>query len=234
MNDHPRFDLSGARGSRLGTPTRGAILLGLCLVLFAGVAAACGGSNASGPGNQPNPGSATSAQTPAVSFDPAAFGSDEGGFGTSGSALTDAGYTERYPNSGEGLNHLKEAFAVIAAGLPTAVDLNQVQTAAPGSIQVEVYVTWQPSGRRDTVLPPGGHGERIYELDVDLGPYLKGGDAVAYVWFLSRAEGSALDPNDLTATPKTYPTQAYSFTIDKVTAGALLDIFWVKGAAPSD
>jgi hypothetical protein len=238
VNDCPRFDLFGAQGSRIGAQTRGAIWLGLCLVLFAGVAAACGGSKASGPGDHSSPGSspgsATSAQPPAVSFDPAAFESDSGGFGTSGSTLTDAGYTERYTQSGEGIDHLGEAFVIITNRLPKAVDLNQVKPGAPGSIPSEVYVQWQPNGRRDTVLPPGNHGERIYELDVDLGPYLKGGDAVAYVWFLSRAEGDALDKNDLSATPKTYPSQAYTFTLDKATAAALLDVFWVKGVAPSD
>ena len=230
MNDYPEFSPARSRGWRFGAPVRGAIRLGLCVVLFAGVAAACGSSKSTGQNAQPS--SATSAQAPAVSFDPAAFASDGGAFGSGSSALSDAGYTDRYQDMA-GLDHMAEAYAIIVSALPSAVDLNQVTTQAPGSISSDAYVNWQPMGRRDTALPPGNHGERIYELDVDLGPYLTGGDAVAYVWFLSRAEGNALDPNDLTATPKTYPTQSYSFGLDKATAGALINIFWVKGAAAS-
>jgi hypothetical protein len=232
---------------------RGAIRLGLCLVLFAGVAAACGSSQATGQSAGPNlssaassqgpaacaqgpaassQGPAASAQAPSVSFDTTAFSCDGGGYGTSGTALEDAGYTDRYQDL-KGIDHMAEAYAIIVHGLPSAVDLNQVQSAAPGAITCEVVINWQPMGRRDTVLPPGNHGERIYELDLDIGPYVKGGDAVAYVWFLSRAQGNALDPNDLTATPSPYPNQAFSFKIDKATAAALLDLFWVKGAAPT-
>ena len=230
MNDHPEFSLARSRGSRFGVPVRGAIRLGLCVVMFAGVAAACGSSKSTGQNAQSS--SAASAQAPSVTVDRAAFQSDGGAFGGGGSTLSDAGYTDRYQDL-DGLDHLPEAYAIILNALPSAVDLNQVKTEAPGSISSDAYINWQPMGRRDTVLPPGNHGERIYELDVDLGPYLTGGDAVAYVWFLSRAEGNALDPFDLTATPKTYPTQAYSFGLDKATAGALINVFWVKGAAPT-
>ncbi len=246
MNEYPWFDLAGKRDSRLGAPVRGAIRLGLCMVLFAGVAAACGSSKATGQSAGPNfssaassqgpaacsQGPAASAQAPSVSFGTTAFSCDGGGYGTSGTALEDAGYTDRYQDL-KGIDHMAEAYAIIVHGLPSAVDLNQVQSAAPGAITCEVVINWQPMGRRDTVLPPGNHGERIYELDLDIGPYLKGGDAVAYVWFLSRAQGNALDPNDLTATPSPYPNQAFSFKIDKATAAALLDLFWVKGAAPT-
>lgn len=232
MNEYRWFDLSGARGSRIGAPARRAIRLSLCLVLFAGLAAACGSSKPSVQSGQPSQGPAASANGPSVSFDPAAYESDSGGFGSTGSVLEDAGYTDRYQSMG-GLDHLADAYSIIVRGLPKAVDLNQVKAEAPGAISCEVSVEWQPMGRRDTALPPGSHGERIYELDVDLGPYVKGGDAVAYVWFLSRADGDALDKIDLTATPKAYPNQAFSFKIDKETAGALLDVFWVKGASPS-
>ncbi|MGA3058453.1 MAG: hypothetical protein ABSE70_10545 [Candidatus Limnocylindrales bacterium] len=233
MNDYPGFDLAGCRGSRIGAPARRAIRLGLCLVLFAGLAAACGSGKPSEQSGQPSLSPAASAPGPSVSFDPTAFASDGGGFGSNGSAIEDAGYTERYGGM-EGLDHLAEAYAVIVHGLPTAIDLNQVKAEKPGMVSCEVTVEWEPMGRRDTVLPPGGHGERIYEIDVDLGPYIKGGDAVAYVWFLSRAEGDALDKIDLTATPQAYPNQAFSFKIDKEAAGALLDLFWVKGAPPTD
>ena len=37
----------------------------------------------------------------------------------------------------------------------------------------------------------------------------------------------------MTATPSPYPTKAYEFQIDKTTAAALLDMFWVKGATPT-
>ena len=242
MNEYPGFDLAGTRGSRLGASTRRAMRLSLCLVLFAGVAAACGSSKSTEQNAQPSSaasaqgptvsGPAASAQAPLVSFDPADYQSDGGGFSTNGSALEDAGYTDRYQGL-DGLDHMDQAYATIVNGLPKAVDLNQTKAEGPGNVACEVCVQWQPLGRRDTALPPGGHGERIYELDVDLGPYLKGGDAVAYVWFVTRAQGNALDPHDMTATPDPYPTKAYSFTIDKVTAGALISIFWVKGAAPT-
>jgi len=235
LNDHRGFDVSGARGSRIGAPTRGAIRIGLSLVLIAGVAAACGSSTSTGQGGQPSVAPAASAQgasvqAPAVSFDPAEYANDGGGFGTNGSI---EGYTDRYQGT-DGLDHMAGAYALISLALPTAVDLDQTQAQEPGMVTEDVYVQWEPLGRRDTALPPGNHGERIYEADIDLGPYLKGGDAVAYVWFISRAEAASLDPNDLTATPNPYPTKAYSFKIDKATAAALLDMFWVKGAAPTE
>ena len=242
LNDHRGFDVSGTRGSRIGAPTRGAIRIGLCLVLLAGVAAACGSSKSTGQGGQPSVAPAASAQgtstqgattqAPAVSFDPAEYANDSGGFGTNGS-IEDYGYTDRYQGT-DGLDHMAGAYALISQALPTAVDLNQTQAQEPGMVSEDVYIQWEPLGRRDTALPPGNHGERIYEADIDLGPYLKGGDAVAYVWFISRAEAASLDPNDLTATPNPYPTKAYSFKIDKATAAALLDMFWVKGAAPTE
>lgn len=235
LNDHRGFDVSGTRGSRIGAPPRGAIRIGLSLVLIAGVAAACGSSTSTGQGGQPSVAPAASAQgasvqAPAVSFDPAEYANDGGGFGTNGSI---EGYTDRYQGT-DGLDHMAGAYALISLALPTAVDLDQTQAQEPGMVTEDVYVQWEPLGRRDTALPPGNHGERIYEADIDLGPYLKGGDAVAYVWFISRAEAASLDPNDLTATPNPYPTKAYSFKIDKATAAALLDMFWVKGAAPTE
>lgn len=233
MNDYRGFDLAQSRGSRLGSAARRAIRLGLCLVLFAGVAVACGGSKSSGQSGQPANNPAASVNGPAVTFDTTAFSSDGGGYSTNGSALEDAGYTDRYQDLA-GLDHMAEAYAIILNALPKAVDLNQVKAEQPGTISCDVCINWQPMGRRDTALPPGNHGERIYEVDIDLGPYLKNGDSVAYVWFLSRADAASLDPIDLTATPQAYPSQAYTFTIDKATAGALFDIFWVKGAAPTN
>jgi hypothetical protein len=233
VNAYPGFDPAESEGSRLGAPARRAIRLSLCLVLFAGLAAACGSGQSSGQSGQPSGNPGASAQGPSGSLDLTAFASDGGGYGISGSTLEDAGYTDRYQGT-DGLDHLKEAYAVITHGLPTAVDLNQVQTEKPGDVSSDAYVVWEPNGRRDTVMPPGNHGERIYELEVDLGPYITGGDAVVWVWYLSRAEGDALDKIDLTATPQTYPTQAYSFQIDKATAGAVLDLFWIKGAPPTN
>jgi hypothetical protein len=236
LSEYSGFDLAGSRGPRPGATARRALRLGLCLVLFAGVAAACGSSSGSstpsGESGRPSLSPVASAPGPSASQDLTAFDSDSGGFGTIGSALEDAGYTDRY-ESMEGLDHLTEAYDAIAHALPTAVDLNQVTTETPGDVSSDAYIQWEPMGRRDTLMPPGNHGERIYEVEVDLGPYLKGGDAVAYVWYLSRAEGDALDPYDLTATPQAYPNKAYSFALDKATAGALLDIFWVKGAPPT-
>jgi hypothetical protein len=45
---------------------------------------------------------------------------------------------------------------------------------------------------------------------------------------VSQAEGQALGQDTL-ATPNPMPNQAYSFALDKETAAALLDLFWVKG-----
>jgi hypothetical protein len=234
MNEFPWFDLAGSRGSRLGAPARRAIGLSLCLALFAGLAAACGSSTSSGQSARPtaslttSASAAASAQEPAVSIDPASYEGDTGGFGTAGSALEDAGYKDRYEGT-DGLDHMAEAYAIIERGLPKAVDLSQVKAEEPGGVSCEVYILWEPEGRRDTLLPPGGHGERIYEIQVDLGSYVKGGDAIAYVWFLSRADGDTLASQDPYGTPKAYPNQAFSFQLDKGTAAALLDLFWVKG-----
>jgi len=146
--------------------------------------------------------------------------------------LEDAGYTERYEGL-DGLDHMEEAYAIIELALPKATDLNQPQAEEPGGVYCDVYIEWEPNGKRDTLLPPGDHGERIYEVKVDLGPYVSGGDAVAWVWFVGRAQGDALASGDWGATPNPYPNQAFGFKLDKAAAGALFDIFWVKGAAPS-
>jgi hypothetical protein len=222
LDEYPQSNLAGGRGSRLGVPARKAVGFGLCLAMFAGLAAACGSSK---PSAQPN---LTPSAEASASFDRLAYAGDTGGFGTVGMLLADAGYTKRYEDL-TGLDHMAEAYFIIEQGLPRAVDLNEVKSKQPATFSFDVSVTWEPKGRRDTVLPPGGHGERIYSLDVDLGPYVKGGDAVAYVWFLSRAEGEALASQDAGATPASDPKQAFSFKLDKKTASALLDLFWVKG-----
>ena len=167
-----------------------------------------------------------------MSLDPTLYQADGGGFGVNGS-IEDYGYTDRYTEGNGGLDQMGEAYALIVQALPAAVDLNQTQAEEPGSISENVYIQWNPMGRHQTALPPGNHGERLYEVDIDLGPYLQGGDALAYVWFITKAEAVALDPHDMTATPSPYPTKAYEFQIDKTTAAALLDMFWVKGAAPT-
>ena len=258
MSDYAGFDPAASRNSRPGVAARRAVGLGLCLVLFAGLTAACGGSKSSGAsasseqssqstGQSAQTSAQTSAETSAsaetsssgaasaaasVSLDPTLYQADGGGFGVNGS-IEDYGYTDRYTKGTDGLDHMGEAYALIVQALPAAVDLNQTQAEEPGSISENVYIQWNPMGRHQTALPPGNHGERLYEVDIDLGPYLQGGDALAYVWFITKAEADALDPHDMTATPSPYPTKAYEFQIDKTTAAALLDMFWVKGAAPT-
>ena len=258
MSDYAGFDPAASRNSYPGVAARRAVGLGLCLVLFAGLTAACGGSKSSGAsasseqssqstGQSAQTSAETSAETSAsaetsssgaasaaasVSLDPTLYQADGGGFGVNGS-IEDYGYTDRYTEGTGGLDHMGEAYALIVQALPAAVDLNQTQAEEPGSISENVYIQWNPMGRHQTALPPGNHGERLYEVDIDLGPYLQGGDALAYVWFITKAEADALDPHDMTATPSPYPTKAYEFQIDKTTAAALLDMFWVKGAAPT-
>ena len=254
MTDYAGFDPAASRNSRLGVAARRAVALGLCLVLFVGLSAACGGSKSSGASassEQSSQSTGQSAQTSAeisasaetsssgaasaaasVSLDPTLYQADGGGFGVNGS-IEAYGYTDRYTEGTDGLDHMGEAYALIVQALPAAVDLNQTQAEEPGSISENVYIQWNPMGRHQTALPPGNHGERLYEVDIDLGPYLQGGDALAYVWFITKAEAVALDPHDMTATPSPYPTKAYEFQIDKTTAAALLDMFWVKGAAPT-
>ena len=147
------------------SPIRRAVQLGLCLMLFAGLAVGCGGSKSSTQTAQlslslPSPSPKASASPmPSPTLDLNAFESDGGAFGTNGPALEDAGYTDRYPDL-EGLDHMKEAYTIIVNGLPKAVDLNQVKTEAPGMISSDAYVNWQPMGRRDTVLPPVRQGRR--------------------------------------------------------------------------
>jgi hypothetical protein len=225
LNVYPYSELPRSRGSRAGGPARKAAGLSLCLVAIAGLAAACGSSASSA---KPTVGPSASIGGPSASVDatPYAWAGDSGGFGSASTALSDAGYTARYE---EGLDHLGEAFAVIEQGLPKAIDLNEAQTGEPDSLFGDVQVYWWPDGRHDTALPPGGHGERIYRIVVDLGPYVRGEDAVAHVWFVSRAQADALDPQDLMATPDPYPNEYFVFQIDKETAEALINVFWVKG-----
>jgi hypothetical protein len=213
-------------------PTR-FVHLALSLLAVAALAAACGGSQSGGKSSPAPSTPAPSAHGPLANADLTVYDLDSGGL-TGSAALAEAGYAERYPEGTDALDHLAEADYIIEHGLPKAVDLNDVKSGTPGSQDVGATVIWEPNGRRDTLLPPGNHGERIYNLVVDLDPYLKGGDAVAYVSFLSRAEGDALDANNLTATPATIPNQVYTFKLDKATAAALLDVFYVKGAAPTD
>jgi hypothetical protein len=225
---------TSSRGRRLGTPG-GLAGLGLSLVLSAGLAA-CGSSasSASAPSMSteptlgPSPSAEVSSGNVEATFE---WAGDMGGIGTFGSVMQDAGYTDRYE---EGvLDHLGEAYAIIDQGLPKAVDLNEVKTAEPGTVSGDVQIDWWPDGRHDTALPPGGHGDRIYRVTVDLGSYVKGGDAVAYVWFLSQAQAGALDSEGPGATPDPYPSECFSFRLDKETAAALIDVFWVKGEAPA-
>jgi hypothetical protein len=223
--------LNGIPGTRVGASVRGAAGLCLSLVVAAGLAA-CGSSAPSAQSTQstqptlsPSP---TAVETPGgAEATPFAWSSDSGGVGTIGSTLSDAGYTDRYEDGA--LDHLGEAFALIEQGLPKAVDLDEVKEGEPGAIFGDVQIYWWPDGRHETALPPGGHGERIYRILVDLGPYVRGGDAVAYVWFVSQAQADALDQQDSMATPDPYPTQYFAFQLDKETAAALLDVFWVKG-----
>jgi hypothetical protein len=260
VTDYAGFDPAASRNSRPGVAARRAVGLGLCLVLFAGLTAACSGSKSSGASasseqSSQSTGQSTqtsasaetsaSAQTGAsaetsaaasaaasVSLDPTLYQADGGGFGVNGS-IDDYGYTDRYTEGTSGLDHMGAAYALIVQALPAAVDLNQTQAEEPGSISENVYIQWSPMGRHQTALPPGNHGERLYEVDIDLGPYLQGGDALAYIWFITKAQADALDPHNMTATPSPFPTTAYEFQIDKTTAAALLDMFWVKGAAPT-
>jgi hypothetical protein len=258
VTDYAGFDPAASRNSRPGLAARRAVGLGLCLVLFAGLTAACSGTKSSGAsasseqssqstGQSTQPSAQTSAEASAsaqisasaaasvaasVSLDPTLYQADGGGFGVNGS-IDDYGYTDRYTEGTSGLDHMGAAYALIVQALPSAVDLNQTQAQQPGSISQNVYIQWSPMGRHQTALPPGNHGERLYEVDIDLGPYLQGGDALAYIWFITKAQADALDPHNMTATPSPYPTTAYEFQIDKTTAAALLDMFWVKGAAPT-
>lgn len=200
---------------------------GLALLALAVAAAACGGSSSAKTQPAPSP-------TPAITAAPWA-GADltvyewDGGGTSMSSGLEQYGYTERYEGL-DALDHMAEAYYIIEQGLPKAVDQNQVETGTPNYFTNGTIILWQPNGRRDTLLPPGGHGERIYEVHVLMDPYGQGGDAVAHVWFISQAEGDALDAHNLTATPAAYPNQYYVFQLDKATAAALLDLFWVKGA----
>jgi hypothetical protein len=147
-----------------GGPARRTAQLGLCLVLFAGLATACGSGKPSG-STQPATSPTASAQGSAASMKPAAtpnveaYKSDSGGYGTLSGSLSAAGYTDRYEGI-EGLDHMAEGYAIIEAGLPKATDLNKRETADAGTISGDVSIFWQPRGRRDTLLPPGGHGDR--------------------------------------------------------------------------
>jgi hypothetical protein len=218
--------LNENRDSRVDAPARKAAGLGICLMVIAGLAA-CGSSAQSGGSQQPTASPSAAVAGPAASLDPASYANDISGYGTVGIMPSDIEYTQRYEGL-DGLDHMAEACAILEAGLPKAIDLNKVEARTPRTQTAALGIFWQPSGRRDTLLPPGGHGERIYEVEVELAEYVRGGDAVAQIWFLSRAEGDALGQDSL-ATPQVYPNQAYSFALDKETAAALLDLFWVKG-----
>jgi hypothetical protein len=64
--------------------------------------------------------------------------------------------------------------------------------------------------------------------------YIQGGDATAQIAFVSRVQGDALNPKDPSATPAgVAPDQIYTYKLDKATAAALLNAFFVKGAPPA-
>jgi hypothetical protein len=226
--------LNGIPCTRVGASVRGAAGLCLSLVVIAGLAACGSSASSASPAQSPQSPQPTLGPSPSAvetsggaEATPYAWSGDSGGLGTSGSVMADAGYTDRYED--DALHHMGEAYAIIEQGLPQAVDLDEVKDAEPGAVFGDVQIYWWPDGRHDTALPPGGHGDRIYRLMVDLAPYVRGGDAVVYVWFVSQAQGDALDPQDFKATPDPYPTQYFTFQLDKETAAALLDVFWVKG-----
>jgi hypothetical protein len=190
--------------------------LSLSLLLAVGLAA-CGGSS----GQKASP---TSADAGLAVYD-----RDAGGVGYSPDT-EDMGYTKRYEGDAF-YDHLNGGYAIVEQGLAKFTDLNQVETGSPGAIGGETAVLWEPDGRRDTLMPPNPRGERIYTVVVVLDGYMTGGDAIARIAFVSRTWGDALNPKDPAATPAaTPPNQVYTYTVDKGTAAALLDYFWVKGA----
>jgi hypothetical protein len=136
--------------------------------------------------------------------------------------FTDAGYSQRWEE--DVFDHTPGGYAILERGLAKAVDLNKVETGEP-LMMTGTTVIWQPNGRRDTLLPPSAHGERIYAVAVDLDSFVKGDDVIARITFVSRAQG------DASASP---PDQLYSYKLDKDTVAALVDYFFVKGAAPTE
>jgi hypothetical protein len=243
---------------RHGAPARKAVGLSLGLAVLAGLVAACAGSTPSGQSYQPTLGSTPATQEPTVSLETSAGpdtsvapeptpnptptatpkssaspkptakpagGSQSpwptedcsyGGYGSAGSFLSDLGYVKRSDDllTKAQLNQIR---SIIEKSLPKAVDLNKVEVGEPYP-RGDVFVDWSPTGYCVSLLPPGGHGERIYMAAVNLGPYLRGGDAVAYVWFVNAADGGAV------------PNRYFDYRIDKGTAAALLDLFWVKSS----
>jgi hypothetical protein len=144
---------------------------------------------------------------------------DNFGYGSVGMALSNAGYVSR----NEGLITKAEsnaALALVEPGLSKLVDLNKVQSGDP-TLSGDAFVLWVPQGYCAAGALPSRPGERIYEINVDLGPLLRGGHAVAQAWFVS--------PETLGTTPTQYRT----YRVDDATADALFDLFWVK-ATPAE
>jgi hypothetical protein len=196
----------------------------LTLILLAILVAACGSSGSS----------AMSSPAASGTGNFAVYQLDSGGITGADDVAQQAGYTSRYTGD-EVYDRLNGGYSIVEHGLPKAADLNQVETGEAGAIGSETAVLWQPNGRRDTLLPPSAHGERIYAVVVVLDGYITGGDATARATFVSRVQGGALNPKDPSATPVGLPpNQIYTYTIDNGTAAALLDYFFVKGAAPTE
>lgn len=203
----------------------------LNVLLLAVLVAACGSSGSSGKGS-PVP----STPAPSATADLAAYDLDGGGITGASDIAQQAGYTPRYTGD-EIFDRLNGGYALVEKGMPSATDLNQVETGEPGAIGGDTSVLWEPSGRRDTLLPTSAHGERIYAVVVDLDGYFQGGDATARISFVSRAQGDLLNLylKDPTATAGALPPdQIYTYKVDKATAAALVDYFFVKGAAPTE
>jgi hypothetical protein len=215
---------------RTSSHLRRPISCALGLLALAVAAAACGGSSGK---SSTAPSSAALSAAPSASADLSAYEHDLGGIGTTPTAW-DAGYTPRYDGD-EVFDELPAGYAMIEQGLPKATDLSQVATGEPADLCQGTALYWEPNGRRDTLLPPGAPGERIYKLALDFDAYFQGGDVTARISFISRAEGDALSSDDSSATLAVPPTKVYSYRLDKATAAALGDYFWVKEApTPSD
>ena len=163
-----------------------------------------------------------------------AYANDGGGLG--GGDQIAAQHGLRLVSADQLSGRLPRAYGLIEQALPQAAYVSDAPGEVAGSMggSDDLEVLWQPNGLRDTLLPPGATGERIYAVVVVLTPFLSGSDPLAKISLMTKVEAAAwnsrgvLDPNSIVPAPSIV-TRIYS--LPRATGADLIALFYTQDRA---